>query len=112
VVETPQTLTNKGADMRNNQINMKHVRKWAEGKNPAAKPLKGYHGAGVVEIVDNHSGNTYRIVYTTKLEGVIYVLDAFQKKAKTGIETPKQDIDLINNRLKTAIEYHKLRFKK
>lgn len=82
------------------------------GKHPAAKPLKGYHGAGVVEIVDNHSGNTYRIVYTTKLEGVIYVLHAFQKKEKTGIETPKQEIDLINNRLRLAIEYHKLRFKK
>jgi len=82
------------------------------GKHPAAKPLKGYHGAGVVEIVDNYSGNTYRIVYTTKLEGVVYVLHAFQKKAKSGIETPKQEIDLINSRLKTAIEYHKSRFKK
>jgi phage-related protein len=81
-------------------------------KHPAAKPLKGYHGAGVVEIIDNYSGNTYRIIYTTKLEGVIYVLHAFQKKAKTGIETPKQEIVLINSRLRIAIEHHKLRFKK
>jgi phage-related protein len=82
------------------------------GKHPAAKPLKGFHGAGVIEIVENYSGNAYRIVYTTRLEGAIYVLHAFQKKAKTGIETPKQEIDLINNRLKAASAYHELRFKK
>jgi phage-related protein len=82
------------------------------GKHPAAKPLKGFHGAGVVEIAENYSGNTYRIIYTTKLEGAIYVLHAFQKKSKTGIETPKQEIDLINSRLKIASEYHELRFKK
>jgi phage-related protein len=82
------------------------------GKHPAAKPLTGFHGAGVVEIVENYSGNTYRVIYTTRLEGAIYVLHAFQKKAKTGIETPKQEIDLINSRLKRASEYHELRFKK
>ena len=82
------------------------------GKHPAAKPLKGFNGAGVVEIVENYSGNTYRVIYTTMLKGAIYVLHAFQKKAKTGIETPKQEIDLINSRLKTALEYHELQFKK
>jgi phage-related protein len=82
------------------------------GKHPAAKPLKWFHGSGVVEIVENYSGNTYRVIYTTKLEGAIYVLHAFQKKAKTGIETPKQEIDLINSRLKTALDDHELRLKK
>lgn len=82
------------------------------GKHPAAKPLKGFHGAGVVEIAENYSGNTYWVIYTTRLEGAIYVLHAFQKKSKTGIETPKQEIDLINSRLKTALEHHELRFKK
>lgn len=82
------------------------------GKHPAAKPLKGFHGAGVVEIAENYSGNTYRVIYTTRMEGAIYVLHAFQKKAKTGIETPKKEIKLINSRLKTASEYHELRLKK
>jgi phage-related protein len=78
----------------------------------SGKTVKRLSRCRVIEIADNHFGNTYRIVYTTKLEGVIYVLHAFQKKAKSGIETPKQEIDLINNRLKKVIEYHKLRFKK
>lgn len=82
------------------------------GKHLAAKPLKGFRGAGVLEIVDNYSGDTYRIVYTTKLEGIIYVLHAFKKKSKSGSETPKQEIDLINSRLKTAMEYHASRFNK
>jgi len=76
------------------------------------KPLKGVHGAGVVENAGNYYGNTYRVIYTTRLGGAIYVLHAFPKKSKTGIETPKQKIDLINSRLKTTSEYHELRFKK
>jgi phage-related protein len=76
------------------------------GKHPAAKPLKGFRGAGVLEIVENYSNNSYRIVYTTKFESVIYVLHAFQKKSKSGIATPKKDIDLIHDRLKTASEHY------
>ena len=71
-------------------------------KAPAAKPLKGFGGSSVIEIFDRFNGNTFRAVYTTKFKGVIVVLHAFMKKSKRGISTPKQDIDLIKERLKTA----------
>jgi phage-related protein len=77
-----------------------------DNKHPMAKPLKGFSGAGVLEVVDNFDGDTYRTVYTVKLAGVVYVLHAFQKKSKRGIATPKKDIDLIKKRLKQAIEIH------
>jgi len=77
------------------------------GKHPDAKPLKGYKGAGVLEIVDDHDGDTYRAVYTVKLAGRVYVLHAFQKKAKKGIATPKHELDLIKARLKEAEQMHK-----
>jgi phage-related protein len=72
-----------------------------------AKPLKGFRGAGVLEIVDDFQGDTYRAVYTVKLEFAVYVLHVFQKKSKSGIATPKQDIDLIEKRLKLAEQYHR-----
>jgi phage-related protein len=72
------------------------------GKHADAKPLKGYGGAGVVEIVRAHLGDTFRTVYTVRLAGVVYVLHAFQKKSKTGRETPKAEIDLIDRRLREA----------
>lgn len=75
-------------------------------KHPDAKPLKGFGGAGVLEIVENFDGDTYRSVYTVKLAGAIYVLHAFQKKSKQGIATPQQDINLIKERLRRAQEYH------
>ncbi len=71
-------------------------------KAPTAKAMKGFHGASVLEITDDHSGNTYRVVYTTKFKGVIVVLHAFMKKSKRGIATPKTTINLIKARLKTA----------
>lgn len=74
------------------------------GKAPWAKPLKGYGGSGVVEIVDDHDGDTYRAVYTVRFEGAVYVLHAFQKKSKSGIATPRRDLDLIEARLKRAKE--------
>lgn len=77
------------------------------GKHVAAKPLKGFGGAGVLEIVDNHEGNTFRAVYTVKFAGVVYFLDAFQKKSKKGAKTPKGDIDRIKKRLKSAEEHYK-----
>ena len=70
--------------------------------DPAAKPLKGFGGTKVMEIVDRHDRNTYRAVYTAQFAGVIYVLHAFQKKSKRGIATPKKDIDLIQQRLAAA----------
>jgi phage-related protein len=77
------------------------------GKHPSAKPLKGFGGAGVLEIVDDFDGDTYRAVYSVRFAGVLYVLHAFQKKSRKGIETPKSDIDLIKVRLRFAEEDHK-----
>lgn len=76
------------------------------GKHPAAKPLKGFTGAGVLEIVEDHRGDTYRAVYTVRFADAIYVLHAFQKKSKSGIATPQRDIELIKSRLQRAIEHH------
>ena len=73
----------------------------------SAKPLKGFGGAGIVEIVDDHLGDTYRTVYTVKFGSAIYVLHAFQKKSKHGIKTPQAEIDLVKRRLKAAEEDHK-----
>jgi len=72
------------------------------GKHAAAKPLKGFKGAGVLEIVSDFDGDTFRAVYTVKIKGVIYVFHAFQKKSKKGIATPKAEIDKIKRRLKVA----------
>lgn len=80
--------------------------------HPDAKPLKGYKGSGVVEIIADHDGDTYRGVYTVKLAGVVYVLHAFQKKSKSGIKTPQSDIDLINRRIKAAEEHYRLHYPK
>ena len=71
-------------------------------KSPYAKPLKGFGGAGVLEVVDDFDGNTFRAVYTVCFAGIVYVLHAFQKKARRGIATPKQEIELIEQRLKRA----------
>lgn len=69
---------------------------------PDTKPLKGFGGAGVLEVVEDYRGNTYRAVYTVRFADKVYVLQVFQKKSKHGIETPKQDLDLIKERLKLA----------
>ena len=69
-----------------------------------AKPLKGFGGAGVLEVVDDFDGDTYRAVYTVRFVGVVYVLHAFQKKLKRGIATPRQEMALINQRLLRAKE--------
>ena len=72
------------------------------GKHPDAKPLKGFGGAAVLEVVEDHAGGAYRAVYTVRFAGAVYVLHAFQKKSKRGIATPKQEIELIRGRLKQA----------
>ena len=74
------------------------------GKHPAAKPLQGFGGASVLEIVENHHGDTYRAVYTVRFAEWVYVLHCFKKKSKSGIKTPKQEIELIAARLKSAKE--------
>lgn len=75
--------------------------------DPAAKPLKGFGGAGVLEIVDRYDTNTYRAVYVVQFVGVVYVLHVFQKKAKAGMAMPKADIALIRQRLAEAERQHK-----
>ncbi len=73
-----------------------------------AKPLHGFGGAGVLEIVENHDGDTYRAVYTVKFALAIYVLHVFQKRSKTGIATSSADMNLIRSRLKVAaVDYAK-----
>jgi len=73
----------------------------AGDQHPAAKPFKGY-GSGVLEVVDDYDGDTFRAVYTVRFGDVVYVPHAFRKKAKKGIATPQQDVDLIKRRLKAA----------
>jgi phage-related protein len=72
-------------------------------KHGSARPLKGL-GAGVLEVVSDHRGDTFRSVYTVRFADRVFVLHAFQKKSKRGIATPKADIELIKQRLKQAIE--------
>lgn len=76
-------------------------------KHGAAKPLKGFGGAGVLEVVEDYDGDTFRAAYTVKFGSAVYVLHAFQKKSKTGIKTAQSDIDLIKQRLKLAEQMHK-----
>jgi len=71
-------------------------------KHIAAKPLKGL-GSGLMEVVADHRGDTFRAVYTVRLQGRVYVLHAFQKKSRHGIATPQAEVELIKRRLKQAI---------
>lgn len=71
-------------------------------RHEAAKVMKGFGGAGVLEVVEDDSGGTYRAVYTVKFENAVFVLHCFQKKSKQGIATPKEDINIIRARLKVA----------
>jgi phage-related protein len=75
-------------------------------KHKDAKPLRGFGGASVLEVVEDYGGDTYRAVYTVKFAGAVYVVHAFQKKSRYGSETPKPDMDLIKQRLKRAEEQH------
>lgn len=70
--------------------------------DPAAKPMKGFGGGSVLEIVASHDADTWRTVYTVRFQKAIYVLHAFQKKSKKGIATPQRELDLIRQRLADA----------
>lgn len=76
------------------------------GRHLDSKSLKGFGGAGVVEVVEEFDGNSFRAVYTVKLAGAVYALHAFQKKSKSGIKTLKADLELVKRRLKLAKEIH------
>jgi phage-related protein len=72
----------------------------------SAKPLKGFTGASVLEMVDDFQTDTYRAVYTVQFADAVYVLHAFQKKSKRGVETPKGEIEPVKTRLRLAKEHH------
>lgn len=76
-------------------------------KAASVKPLAGFGGAGVLEIVEDFKTDAYRAVYTVKFGRSIYVLHAFQKKSKRGAATPKADLDVIKIRLKMAEEHYR-----
>ncbi len=79
-----------------------------EGDEPlSAKALKGFGGRAILELVEDFDGDTYRAVYTVRFVGVVYVLHAFQKKAKKGIATPRHEIELIKSRLRDAESHHR-----
>ena len=79
----------------------------AGGQHEDVKPLNGFHGRSVVEVVSDYRGDTFREVYTVRFEEAVYVLHVFQKKSKKGIATPKEDTELIKKRLKWAEALHK-----
>ena len=81
------------------------------GKHPSAKPWKGA-GAGTLEVVEDHDGNTYRAVYTVRFRSAVYVLHCFQKKSRKGIQTPKPDIELVTHRLGLARQDYEDRYGK
>lgn len=70
-------------------------------KHASAKPLKGF-GSGVLEVLSDHRGDTFRAVYTVRFAETVYVLHAFQKKSTKGIATPARELDLVKARLKQA----------
>lgn len=82
------------------------------GQHEDAKPLLGFHGRSVIEVVGDYRGDTYREVYTVRFEEVIYVLHIFQKKSKKGIATPKEDMEMIKQRLKWAEALYKEQYGK
>jgi phage-related protein len=77
--------------------------------DPAAKPLRGFGGAGVIEVVSSFGGNAWRAVYTVRIQDAVYVLHVFQKKSTKGIATPKKEIELIRRRLTEAERDHRER---
>jgi phage-related protein len=81
------------------------------GKHPKAKPWTG-EGAGVLEIVEDHRGDTYRAVYTVRFENAAYVLHAFRKKSPKGIKTAQSDVELVSRRLRAAREDYEARYGK
>ncbi len=77
------------------------------GETPrGAKPLKGFGGAGVLELIEDHETNTYRAVYTVRFTEAVYVLHVFQKKSKTAVATPGREIELVKRRYELARQHH------
>jgi len=79
------------------------------GKHPAAKPWRG-EGPGVLEIVEDYAGNTFRAVYTIRFAEALYVLHAFQKKSPKGIKTARREVELVSERSKQARKDYQERY--
>ena len=75
-------------------------------KHPHSKPLRGYHGAGVLEVVQQHDAQAYRAIYSVRFVEAVYVLHIFQKKSRSGIATPIQEMRVVELRLKEALRRH------
>jgi phage-related protein len=80
-----------------------YLAQMGERHAPMAKTLKGFQGGSVVELKESDSSGTYRAVYTVRFADSVYVLHAFQKKARRGIETPKAETEIVNRRLRDLI---------
>lgn len=80
-------------------------------KHPDAEPMRGFGDASVLEIRERYKGDAYRAMYTVRFEKAVYVLHVFKKKSKSGVVTPKQDVELIRTRLKAAEAHYKVNFK-
>ena len=76
------------------------------GKSELAKPLKGFGGAGILEVVSLHDGDSFRAIYTVRFAEAVYVLHCFQKKSKSGIATPQQELNMLRTRLRAAHNAH------
>jgi phage-related protein len=74
-----------------------------------SKPLKGLGGGTTVELVETHSGNAYRAIYTVRFANAVYVLHAFQKKSKKGIRTPRREQEIIERRLRELVQEREVR---
>lgn len=75
-------------------------------KHPRAKPLRGHHGSGVLEVVQQHDTQAYRAIYTVRFREAVYVLHVFQKKSRSGIATPGAEMGVVEARLKEALRRH------
>lgn len=78
----------------------------AGDRSPKAKPLSGFGGASVIEVVENYDTDTYRAIYTVRFQEAIYVLHVFQKQSRQSIQTPQKEIELVRSRLKQAEAMH------
>ena len=77
--------------------------------HPSARPLKGFGGAGVLEVVKESSGGTFRAVYTVRFDDALHVLHVFQKKSKHGVTTPARELKIVRSRLSLVEANHKAR---
>jgi len=76
------------------------------GRHDRTRPLRGFQGAGVIEVVQDHDGDAYRVVHTVRFRDAVYVLHAFQKRSKRGVATPRRDIEIVKSRLELARQLH------